>query len=180
MPEWPWWNVKDRKMTIFDGGEVPFEASSLSQVAKTIVNILSPQRLEETKNQYVFTHSATLTQNSLLSIFEDLTGSKWNTTANSVKAINAIGKESFRRLTNNKSLDELRKDETLEGLGNVLDFQISIVMMISSGCFGLGGGNQFGEKAKYWTQQLRLVEEDVESVLREALADQIQVVKGKA
>ena len=167
-------------MTIFDGGNVPFEASSLSQVAKTIVTILSPEHLEMTKNQYVFTHSATLTQNSLLSVFEKLTGSDWSTTEHSVQAINTTGKDSFTRLTNNKSLGELRKDETLEGLGDVLDFQISIVMMISSGCFGLGGGNQFGEKAKYWTRQLELAEEDVESVLREALADQIPAVNGKA
>ena len=161
-PGWPWWSIKDKTFTKFDGGDAPFEVSSLKQVARAVTAILRPENIDATKNTYVFVHSCTLTQNQLLKIFEDFTGKKWSVSSNRVKDINAAGKETFFQLT---------KDKPLEELGNIPDFAIAIVMMISSGCFGLGGVNSFADKAKYWMDKLGLEAEDPVSILRGALPE---------
>ena len=163
VPEWPWWNVKERKFTRFDDGEAIFEASSLEQVGKAIAGTLLPENFEDTRNKYVYVHSYTLTQNDLLEILKRTTGDgNWEVSQNKVKDINAAGQEIFFRLTKDKSLDEL---------GEVPEFQLAIVLMISSGCFGMGGVNQFGDKTKYWMEKLGLEEEHPEVVMKRAVAE---------
>ena len=163
VPEWPWWNVKDRKFTRFDDGDAVFEASSLEQVGRAIAGTLLPENLEDTRNTYAYVHSYTLTQNRLLEILKRATGDEdWAVSPNKVRDVNAAGQEIFFRLTKDKSLDEL---------GDVPEFQMAIVMMISSGCFGLGGVNNFGPKTKYWMEKLGLEEEDPEVVVKRAVAE---------
>ena len=124
--------------------------------------ILRSENVDATSNTYVFVHSCTLTQNKLLKIFEDFTGEEWSVSPNKVKDINAAGQEAFLRLT---------KDKPVEDLGQIPEFQISIVLMISSGCFGLAGVNSFANKARYWMDKLGLEEEDPVSIVREALPE---------
>ena len=157
MPEWPWWSFKNKTLTQFDGGDVPFEASSLEQVGRAVAAILRAENFEATKNTYVYIHSCTLTPNKLLEVFEEFTDEKWTVSPNKVTDVNAAGKEIFYRLTKDKSLDEL---------GHVPEFQLAIVLLITSGCFGLGGVNAYADKAKYWMSKLGLEEEDPLSIIR--------------
>jgi NmrA-like family len=163
VPEWPWWDVKNRTFTRFDDGDAILEASTLDQVGRAIAAVLSPENTEFTRNTFVYIHSYVLTQNKLLDMFKAITGdNNWAVTPSKVEDINRLGKEKFFRLTKDKSLDEL---------GDVPEFQMAIVLLISSGCFGLGGVNQFGSKSKYWMDKLGLTEEDPEAVFRRVVAE---------
>lgn len=163
MPEWPWWKVKDRQFTRFDDGEISFEVSTVNQVGRAIVGILFSENLAATKNTYVFIHSYSVSQNQLLENLESVTGGmKWSVVPNKVKDINAAGQEIFYRLTKDKRVDEL---------GDVPEFQLAIVLMICSGCFGLGNVNQFAEKTKFWMEKLGLKEEDPTTVLRQVVKE---------
>ena len=160
---WPWWNIKNRTFTRFDDGEAAFESSSLTQVGKAIAASLLPENTAATRNEYIFVHSYSLTQNRLLDILKQSTGDdNWNVTQNTVSEVNAAGKEIFHRWTKDKSLDEL---------GDVPEFQMAIVLMITSGCFGLGNVNQFATKTKYWMEKLGLKEEDPEALLMQVVAE---------
>ena len=132
-------------------------------MGKAIAATLLSENLEDTRNKYVYVHSYTLTQNRLLEILKQATGDNdWAVSPNKVKDINAAGQEIFFRLSKDKSLDEL---------GDVPEFQMAIVLMISSGCFGLRGVNQFGSKTKYWMDKLGLEEENPEVVMTRAVAE---------
>lgn len=67
-------------MTVFDGGDVPYEASNLAQIGRAVAAILSPDHFEKTSNQYVYINSFTLTQNSVIKALEKATGSKFKVT----------------------------------------------------------------------------------------------------
>lgn len=57
-------NVKGGKTTLFDGGDVPFSATTLSSIGKAVAGVL--KKPEETKNRIVYVQSALVTQNGLL------------------------------------------------------------------------------------------------------------------
>jgi uncharacterized protein YbjT (DUF2867 family) len=59
-------NTAEHKPTIFDGGDLPFSATTLSSVADAVVGVLT--HLEETKNRAVFVHDIVTTQNKLLAL----------------------------------------------------------------------------------------------------------------
>lgn len=146
---------------MFDNGDAHFDCSTLEQTGKAVAATLLPEHNEKTKNKYVFIHSASVNQRELLSIMEDTSESKFTVVSNKVEDINAQGKEIFYRHTNDKGLEEL---------GDVPEFQISIVLLISSGIFGLGGVADFAEKTKYWMEVLGLKEEDPREILRRVIA----------
>ena len=111
----------------------------------------------------MYIHSYTLTQNKFLEILKRTSGDEdWTVSPNKVKDVCNAGQEIFFRLTKDKSLDEL---------GDVPEFQMAIVLMISSGCFGLGGVNQFSSKTKYWMDKLGLEEEDPEITIGRAVRE---------
>ena len=146
---------------MFDDGDAHFDCSTLEQAGRAVAATLLPEHIEKTKNQYVFVHSTSVTQKELLSIMEDTSGSKFNVVPNKVEDINAQGKEIYYRHTKNKGLEEL---------GDVPEFQMSIVLLISSGIFGLGGVADFAEKTKYWMEALGLEEEDPKDIMRRVIA----------
>ena len=145
---------------MFDNGDARFDCSTLEQTGKAVAATLLPEHVEQTKNQYVFVHSTSVTQQQLLSIMEETSGSKFNVVPNKVEDINVQGKEMYYRHS---------KDKELEDLGDVPEFQISIVLMISSGIFGLGGVSNFAEKTKYWMKTLGLEEEDPREIMRKVI-----------
>ena len=151
---------------MFDDGDAHFDCSTLEQTGRAVAATLLPEHIEKTKNRYVFIHSTSMTQKELLSIMEDISGSKFTVVANKVEDINAQGKEIFYRHTN---------DKRLEDLGDVPEFQISIVLLISSGIFGLGGVADFAEKTKYWMEALDLKEEDPREIMRRVIVPAVAV-----
>jgi hypothetical protein len=91
-------NIKERKATIFDGGDVPFSGSTLKQIGKGLVAMLStPELVEESANKYVYITSFTVTQNELLRRFEKLTGDKWTVEHVKTDPIHQESTEKFKK-----------------------------------------------------------------------------------
>lgn len=67
-------DVPDGKVKTFDGGDVPFETTTLAKIGETIAAVLSPQHLRKTEDQVVFVNSFTTTQNEIVKAVEDVTG----------------------------------------------------------------------------------------------------------
>lgn len=68
-------NTADKKATLYDGGSRPFSVTTLPDIGRAVVAILSHP--EETKNRYVYVNSAVVTQREILAAYEKLTGAKW-------------------------------------------------------------------------------------------------------
>lgn len=64
--------VKEKKVTLWDGGETEYSVTPLSGVAKGVVGIL--RKPEETKNRVVKIHGAVLTQKKLLALAQKAVG----------------------------------------------------------------------------------------------------------
>lgn len=65
---------------LFNGGDVPFPATTLSQIGKAVAGVLTHPA--ETANRFVFVRNAVITQNQLLKIAEKIsegTDKKWPT-----------------------------------------------------------------------------------------------------
>ena len=59
-------NLRDLGTEVYDGGDVPFSTSTMDGVGLAVVGIL--KHLEETKNRYVYSSEAEVTQNQLLQL----------------------------------------------------------------------------------------------------------------
>ncbi len=71
-------DVKGRKADIWDEGDVPFTASTLTLVARTTVKLLTDKdAYEASRNAYIYTGSVTTTQNEVLAAAEKATGEKF-------------------------------------------------------------------------------------------------------
>lgn len=68
-------DVGARTITLYDGGDVPYEATTLDQVGRAIA--MSLNKPEPARNQYVYVNSFTVTQNQVLRGLEKLTGEKF-------------------------------------------------------------------------------------------------------
>ncbi|KAF8543028.1 hypothetical protein BDD12DRAFT_822534 [Trichophaea hybrida] len=88
-------NIKENKATLYDGGDRPFSATLLSDVAKAIVGIL--KHPEETKNRLVYVHSARLTQQQLVAIYDKIRGTKLETTVVDAEEVAKAGTEKFAK-----------------------------------------------------------------------------------
>ncbi|KAK9321577.1 isoflavone reductase [Lipomyces orientalis] len=140
------WDIEARKVTIFDSGTQPFEASTVSQVRRAVVSTL--RHLDETRNTYVYINSFTLTQNKVLSTLERLSGKKFEITNGSTKEIAARGQEHLR-----------------EG-----DFENGYPEIVTAATYGPWGFDHFGGRAVQWNEILGLPEEeDFDSVIQSVL-----------
>lgn len=59
-------NLKERKVTLYDGGNIPFSASTLSTVGNALVKSL--ELLDKVENRTVRVHDGIFTQNLLVSV----------------------------------------------------------------------------------------------------------------
>lgn len=66
-------DLQNKKMDIFDGGDIPFTWTPLDMVAKGVVGVL--QHLKETENRFVRLQGALMTQNHFLEIAKRVVGS---------------------------------------------------------------------------------------------------------
>ncbi|OKL61886.1 hypothetical protein UA08_02837 [Talaromyces atroroseus] len=82
IPGFGGWDIPARPATIFDGGDIPFEATNLDQVGMALAKCLKNPEL--TQNQYVYVNSFTTTQNKVLRALEQATGDKFTVTKGSV------------------------------------------------------------------------------------------------
>ncbi|KUJ11385.1 NmrA-like family protein [Mollisia scopiformis] len=68
-------NVKDKTATIFDSGNEPFTGSNLPFIGQSVAAIL--KHPEQTANKYIQVASFTTTQNEILKLLEEESGTKW-------------------------------------------------------------------------------------------------------
>ncbi|KAI9042675.1 aromatic alcohol reductase [Aspergillus affinis] len=79
--------------TLYNGGDVPFSATTLADVAKGVVGVIEHQA--ETSNRIVYIHSAVVTQNRLIQYAQDKDGKAWQA---AVKHTNEVKQESLAEL----------------------------------------------------------------------------------
>lgn len=69
--------------TIYDGGDVPFSATTLASIAQAVVGVVA--HLPETKNRGVYVADTTTTQNKLIGYAKEKDGKDWTLTPKSTK-----------------------------------------------------------------------------------------------
>ena len=78
-----------------DGGDVVFSSTNLSTIGEAIAKALSPEHLGATKNEEVFLHSHSVTQNAILAAFERVTGEKWTVEKTQSEPITKAAREKL-------------------------------------------------------------------------------------
>ncbi|KAG4440389.1 hypothetical protein IFR05_004129 [Cadophora sp. M221] len=69
-------SVKDKTATIFDSGNEPFTGTNLPTIGLAVASVL--KNADTTANRYIDVASFVTTQNAILAIFQEETGTKWN------------------------------------------------------------------------------------------------------
>lgn len=118
-------NLKDHTATLYDGGGVQFSATRLSTIGRAIVAV--SRNLEATRNQHLYVHDASITQNKLIELAKGLDNEQWSTTT--VSTVD-IERNAYQLLES-----EIQEDLVKASLG-----------FISRACWGLGYGGDFAEK----------------------------------
>jgi nucleoside-diphosphate-sugar epimerase len=93
-------NLAKHTATLYNGGDVPFSATTLADVAKAVLGIIRNQ--VETANRVVYIHSAVVTQNKLIQYAKHKDGRVWNTT---VKSTEDVLQESLKELEKGAGAD---------------------------------------------------------------------------
>jgi hypothetical protein len=76
-------SIKDKRATLYDGGDVVFSTTTLPTIGKAVCSVLAHP--EETKNRVVKVHDTATTLNKLLSMAQDIVGQDgWTITKPSV------------------------------------------------------------------------------------------------
>ncbi len=70
-------DVPRRAATLYNGGDVPFSATALADVARAVLGVIAHQA--ETANRVVYVHSALVTQNQLIRYAKEKDGREWHT-----------------------------------------------------------------------------------------------------
>ncbi|KAK2003693.1 NmrA-like family protein [Colletotrichum falcatum] len=133
-------NVAARTVTIFDGGDIPFDATNLGQVGKAIAKTL--KRPDLTQNQHIYVNSFTVTQNKVLEALEKATGDKFAVSRGSVEELWRGGAAQL---------------EQGQPLG--------ILAMIAGALYGKGGLAYFSTTKELWNEKLALPQEDLDEFI---------------
>lgn len=75
IPGFGGWDLAKRQVTLYDGGDVAYDATNLDQVGRAIAKCL--RNPDATKNQYVYVNSFTVTQKQVLAAAEKATGERF-------------------------------------------------------------------------------------------------------
>ena len=70
-------DLKAQKAAIWDDGETLYSATNQQDVGKDVAAVL--QHPAETANQYLYVHTATVSQKRILQALEKASGNKWST-----------------------------------------------------------------------------------------------------
>jgi nucleoside-diphosphate-sugar epimerase len=146
------WNVPARKATIFDGGNTPFEATNLDQIGTAIAAILMPENFDETKNQFVYINSFTVTQSQILKGLEKVTGDCF--------AVEYVASAEVMR----QSLKQMQSPSDPQSEGDSSYSSIPFGM-IAAAIYNHGGFNNFSATKGLWNKRLRLPDGDLEATL---------------
>jgi len=148
-------NIPANTATIFDGGDVAFEATNLAQIGRAVVAVLSPEHLDETANQYVYINSFTITQNQILKLFEDVGRKPFEIKHATADDFNKAALEKMNS-------DPKRGQVWTQGVVAAI---ILIMMNYRGFC-------QYSQTKGLWNQRLGLPEEHPEDTIKEILSTQ--------
>ncbi|MCJ1433496.1 hypothetical protein MMC27_002858 [Xylographa pallens] len=99
-------NLKERKVRIFDGGNIKWSTTTLDTIGTAVVRIL--QNEAETKNRMLYIQSLCTTQNEVLRLLENITGQTWHVEhITSEEFINKIKQEHGGELDNAEATEDL-------------------------------------------------------------------------
>jgi putative NADH-flavin reductase len=136
IPGFGGFDVAARTATLFDGGDIPYEATTLDQVGRAIAKSLKHSEL--TKNQYVYVNSFTVTQNEVLGALEKATGETFNVSHGTVEGV------------------------WQDGAAQVKNGQMmGVLSMLAGAVYGKGGLANFSVTKGLWNEKLGLSEEDL-------------------
>ncbi|PVH78939.1 NAD(P)-binding protein [Cadophora sp. DSE1049] len=68
-------SIKDKTATIFDSGNEPFTGTNLPTIGLAVASVL--KNADTTANRYIDVASFVTTQNAILAVFQEETGTKW-------------------------------------------------------------------------------------------------------
>ncbi|KAH4477608.1 hypothetical protein HBH89_253590 [Parastagonospora nodorum] len=108
------------RATLYNGGDVPFSATTLGDVAKAVVGVI--RNLNQTSNRLVYVHSARVTQNQLIRYAKEIDGAEWD--------IVEMDTDTVKR----ESLKELEKGEGADVEKAMLGFCITAMFDAEYGC----------------------------------------------
>ncbi|KAF5646380.1 2'-hydroxyisoflavone reductase [Fusarium sp. NRRL 52700] len=138
-------NVAAHTVTLYDGGDIAYEATNLDQVGRAIAKSL--KNLEITRNQYVYINSFTVTQKDVLRALEKATGDKFQVSHGTVNELWESGAEQVRN-------------------GNPM----GTLAQISGSLYGKGGVANYSVDKGLWNDKIGLrgenLEEFVEAYIR--------------
>ena len=156
------WDVPARRAVIFDGGNTEYEATNLEQIARAVAAVLSPKSFEDTRNEFVYVNSFTMTQNQVLAALEKVSGEKWKVEHAEVAKLSA------------KSLERLKSpDPSAIKAGDLYEesFPIAHFGAIVAAIYGYGGFNNYSKTCGLWNEKFGLPEEDLEATLAKVLEE---------
>ncbi|OAL54750.1 NAD(P)-binding protein [Pyrenochaeta sp. DS3sAY3a] len=133
-------DVAARAATIYDSGDVPYEATNVEQVGRAIAAAL--KQPNAIKNKYVYVNSFTVTQNQVVRGLEKATGNKFTVSHDSV---DNLRKGGFKQL----------EDGSFFGM----------LALIASAFYGKFGVADYSTTKGLWNDTLGLVQEDLDSSL---------------
>ncbi|EQB47932.1 hypothetical protein CGLO_12871 [Colletotrichum gloeosporioides Cg-14] len=93
-------DLKDHKAILYNGGDVPFSATTLADVAVAVLGVI--RNRSQTANRVVFIHSALVTQNQLIGYAKDVDGIDWST---SVKDTEELRRECLAEFAKGSDAD---------------------------------------------------------------------------
>ncbi|KAF2870222.1 oxidoreductase CipA-like protein [Massariosphaeria phaeospora] len=93
-------DVAKHTATLYNGGDVPFSATTLADVVKAVCGVIGNQ--DQTANRIVYVHSAVVTQKQLIRYAKEKDGKEWETT---VKKTEDIRLESLAELGKGSGAD---------------------------------------------------------------------------
>ena len=148
------WDIPNRRATIFDGGDVEFEATTVDKIGEAVAASLAPEYQATTANQYVYVNSLTTTQNEVLVALE--------------KALNDI-------FTVDEASTKTLREKALERrLNNPRDIAVGPDLALAS-LYGQGGINQYSKdeegNSRLWNDRLGLKNESLEEVVHKVLTE---------
>lgn len=109
---------KAKKVTIVDSGNERFQTTTRKTIAQAVASILKHPK--ETANQYLSIASFQPTQNEILKIVEEETGSKWTVSHENSAELQKVGEEKLSKGDYSAFLQLLRVHLYRDGEGHAL------------------------------------------------------------
>ncbi|KAL4787731.1 hypothetical protein BJX76DRAFT_369021 [Aspergillus varians] len=88
-------DLEKHTATLYNGGDVPFSATLLKDVAKAVVGVL--EHLDETRDRVVYVHSARVTQNRLIQYAKEKDGKEWDVVVKGTEEVKREGLEELAK-----------------------------------------------------------------------------------